>query len=139
MPVSIKIREFEDEGHRTPDGRPLTLEQFAQHYGRKYGIRIPPATKIKGTIRAYISRGRWVINCPDCNSAMPGSMAARVFICAECGSPDNDGMWRKVTFPIGKAAIEQLLGARSKRNRNMAIGETAADLRRENLAHGLED
>jgi len=81
---------------------------------------------------AYISDGRWVIDC-DCGNGPSGSPDWGIAICYECGS-----VYRPL-FPVDLTDVEMVLLARPRAsNRHYHPDrESIADLRRENRAHGL--
>jgi len=102
-----------------------------------------PAT-IVGRVQARINHGRWLVDCPGCNSALVVDLSEPVYMCVECANAANDGRWLQVTLPRNRKAIEaELLKRPFGRNpadaptRNWEPGETVADLRRENAEHGI--
>lgn len=86
-------------------------------------------------VGAYVSEGRWVAECPDCNGAelvTPGDP----FMCLSCGNVLIGHAYRAVIFPAELAAIEDALAVRAFAvNRNWRPGEMAAQLRAENAQH----
>lgn len=88
---------------------------------------------------AYANWGRWVCDCPKCNSAELVKEFGRPpriqsFRCTECGFAET------LALPDDPDAIEAVLVKRPKRdNRNWRPGETLADLILENVVHGVED
>ena len=85
-------------------------------------------------LAAYVNWGRWVVNCPNCNSAELAAPGAAAFHCRECGYADG------VLWPADLAAIEAALSKRpDARNRNWCPGETVEQLSLENVVHGLEE
>jgi hypothetical protein len=128
------------------DWQQASLRDFlALHWGKTQDVPLPPASAVKGSVRARVNQGRWIVDCPnpECTNAMVASFVEKLFICWNCGSEDNDGQWRKVTFPRSKKRIEKLLMARpSKRpfeavNRNWDLNESVDDLEIENVARGI--
>lgn len=89
---------------------------------------------------AYVNHSRWVVDCPFCNSAQIASPDDRRFVCCDCLNATVAGRFVEVVWPAAaeRAQIEQLLLARGGvANRNWSPGETAAELRLENAAHGV--
>ena len=144
------IQTFEDLGARNSDGSAMTFRQMLTSYypllrgvmGRKRPLGHPIPAMPVGILPKYmarVNRGRWIIDCNHCNSALDVTPADTVAICIECGTE-----WFEVTFPFEKATIEHLLLKRPGNlregfaNSNWVPGESVADLRAENLAHGLE-
>jgi len=104
----------------------------------------PTEDNTSGTVAARINHGRWLVDCPGCNSALVVDLSQPVFMCVECGNATNDGKWFQVTLPRNRRALEaELLQRPFGRNpadaptRNWEPGETVADLRRENAEHGI--
>lgn len=80
-------------------------------------------------INAYVNHGRWVADCPACNSAAVVTVESPYFRCG-CG------LRAGVQFPPEREAIEDVLGRRPMaENRNWSQGESVADLRIENALH----
>ena len=105
----------------------------------------PTAGNTSGEIAARINHGRWLVDCPGCNSALVVDLSEEVFMCVECGNSDNGGKWFAVTIPTDRAAIEAELLKRPMNgrnpaeavNRNWESGETVATLKQENIDHGI--
>jgi len=105
----------------------------------------PTAGNTSGEVAARINHGRWLVDCPGCNSALVVDLSELVFMCVECGNAANGGKWFAVTVPRNRAAIEAELLQRpwngrnpaSAINRNWEPGETVATLRQENTDHGI--
>lgn len=87
---------------------------------------------------AYVSEGRWVIDCPDCGSAQMANRTDHRFMCSDCANIAVGGKWRPVVWPGDTEAIESVLEQRPVPNQNWAPGETVEQLAVENLAHGLD-
>ena len=105
----------------------------------------PTAGNTSGAAAARINHGRWLVDCPGCNSALVVDLPEAVFMCVECGNAGNEGRWFAVTVPRNRAAIEAELLKRpwsgrnpaSAINRNWEPGETVATLKQENIDHGI--
>jgi len=80
----------------------------------------PTEANISGEVAARINHGRWLVDCPGCNSALVVDLSEPVFMCVECGNAGNDGKWLKVTVPTDLAAIETELLKRPMNGRNPA-------------------
>lgn|SRR3990167_4592862 len=122
------------------------LEFLASHFKRNGNGNLPDIQSVKGELFARINHGRWLIDCPnaDCNSAIVASEVTKVFICPDCGSPENAGKWYQAVFPIDKKEIETELLKRPARdgfraiNRNWSRSETVMDLKEENKQRGIK-
>jgi ribosomal protein L37AE/L43A len=105
----------------------------------------PTAGNTSGEVAARINHGRWLVDCPGCNSALVVDLSQPVFMCVECGNAGNEGKWFTVAVPRNRAAIEAELLKRpingrnsaSAINRNWEPGETVATLKQENIDHGV--
>ena len=125
----------------------IDLPGFVQECWRRVGLgRVPALTAVQGTVAARINHGRWIVDCPGgCGSAMIVTENPDLFLCPECGSPENGGNWYRVTFPGEKAAIENILLRRpafrpdNAPARNWIPGETVATLRQENRNRGFPE
>ena len=123
------------------------LPDFVQEiWGRMKCGWVPPVTNIQGTVTAYINDGRWVADCPaGCGGALVVSERQPIFICADCGSPENGDNWYAVAFPAQKTSIERVLLKRPARapdrahTRHWLPGETVDKLKAENRARGLPE
>lgn len=87
-------------------------------------------------IAVYLNHGRWVAECPDCNGAQLASYTDHRFLCNECANITVAGMWRATIWPPNRVEIETALTSRRPANQNWHPGETADDLKRENLTRG---
>jgi hypothetical protein len=85
---------------------------------------------------ARIVGGAWQLPCatPGCRNCPSVSPEWLLALCWDCGAVYED-----VALPEERASIERLLLRRlDLASRNWLPGETAEDLERENLAHGIE-
>ncbi len=104
-------------------------------------------------MNAWVEYGRWIVDCSadDCGAVLfadrprfpednYGKLSLRcvcydVAVCDHpaipCGAPIE------ATFPPRRADIDRLLNSRRRPNRNWSPGETLADLKRDNLLHGV--
>ena len=106
-----------------------------QHNG--HGIA-PPITEVRGVIEAEVNHGRWLIVCPaGCGQAVVASMVSPLFICANCGSAENNGMWYHVRFPLEHGLITDMLTKRKIPNQNWKPNDSVAGLLVENREHGI--
>lgn len=127
----------------------LPIRALVAHCWRKGGInkQPPPTSEVAASIPAELEHGRWIAKCPNrpigCGGALNASLTEPVFLCADCGSPENNGKWYAVAFPPDRAGIEAMLLKRpaviadSAIRRNWKPGESIADLQRENTEHGV--
>ncbi len=92
-------------------------------------------------MNARLNHGRWVVNCSsdDCEAVLFADRAAcecrDESVCEHPAVPC--GALIEATFPPRRADIDRLLNSRSRPNRNWSPGEKLADLKRENLLHGV--
>jgi hypothetical protein len=81
---------------------------------------------------AFISEGRWVANCDECNGA-EFVTEEQPMVCGTCGAVSQ------VIWPDDVDGIEAVLVKRPKVvNRNYLPGETVALLKAENKMHGVD-
>ena len=123
------------------------LDMIRRMYmGMGFGVLSDPTDdNIMGSVAARINHGRWLADCPGCNSAFVMALDQPVYMCVECGNHANDGKWLAVTFPANRKAIEDELLKRpwngrnpaEAQNRNWEPGETIATLKKENTDHGI--
>jgi ribosomal protein L37AE/L43A len=123
----------------------LTMVQ-RMYMGMGFGpLSEPTEANTSGTVAARINHGRWIVDCPGCNSALVVDLSELVFMCVECGNAANDGKWFAVIVPKNRKAIEAELLKRPWNgrnpaeavNRNWEPGETLATLKQENTDHGI--
>lgn len=83
---------------------------------------------------AYVNWGRWLADCPSCNSAEVLRVGQDTFVCSidECRFTDS------VLWPASLEDIEGLLLKRRLKNRNWVPEESLNVLRAENLFHHHE-
>lgn len=91
----------------------------------------------QGEVQATIGRSDWRVDCPYCRGALvvePGEP----YFCPDCAMQGNDYKPLTVVFPANRAEIERVLLKRpDPETRNWLVGETVADLERENREHGI--
>ena len=152
MRIGNYIVTHEDfQGQEKADGSMVEYpyERFIVGHAIAKGHASPlDSTHIRGTVRAYINEGRWIVECPsECGGAVIPSLKLRAFMCPNCANLENDGMWYRAIFPPDYRQIENALLRRPNRrgpmfphearNRNWIPGETLEDLQRENQEHGI--
>ena len=81
---------------------------------------LPPDANIQGEIHAYVSAGRWVVECADCFTAVLIDDNDLMFYCPGCGT---DGQWRRIVMPADRAEIERLLLLRPGLAREQPVPE----------------
>lgn len=78
----------------------------------------------------YLNVARWLIDCPHCNNSC--MVLGRDAACFGCGA-----VFHGLERPEHEAAIVAIVSLRQRLNhRNWHPGETLAELRQQNLAHG---
>lgn len=112
---------------------------------------------------AYMNWGRWLVNCPDCGSALHAGARLVCPVCfpnvrAKAFKPAPGGLFRPVpdveliaqataqaekagkvivpVFPDERAEIERVLRGRKARNMNWEPGESLEYLIADNIEHG---
>ena len=117
-----------------------SIWRFVAGIHQRYRGTLPqPTNAAAGTVRAEANHGEWLVLClnPECNSALTVSKAEPFFLCAECGSPENEGRWYGVVWPDRLAEVEEVLDVRPTVNRNWVYPEPLAALLAENIVHDL--
>jgi hypothetical protein len=108
-----------------------------QYEKNGYGSPLP-VQAAQNVVFAEINHGRWLVLCPaECGQAVIASMDNPYFICANCGSFENNSHWYHVIFPIERDVINDLLCKRHLQNRNWKPTETVEMIMEENRNHGL--
>jgi len=92
------------------------------------GIRV---TADDRTLVAYVNGGRWVANCPHCNSGIAVHPDWRYAACLDCLHT-----YTAITFPSDLVAVEDALAVRPVNNQNCTPTETADQLVDENTRRG---
>ena len=85
-------------------------------------------------IPAHVSKGAWLVHCPDCRG-VEYAWEEGFFLCCSCLNSKAGHKIRQSAFPVERKEIEELLEVRPLLNRNFYPGETLDDLRRENEEH----
>jgi ribosomal protein L37AE/L43A len=96
----------------------------------------PSAPTLGAALEVYLNEGRWVVMCPDCNSAQLASQTDPRFMCIECGNIGNGGGWRPLAWPKNRAGIEAALAGRQPVNQNWLPGESVKLLLAEAAVRG---
>ena len=90
---------------------------------------------------AYMNSGQWVVDCSadDCKAVLfADRMACECRDQSVCDHPVVPcGAPIEATFPPRRTDIDRLLNSRPRQNRNWSPGETLANLKAENLLHGV--
>lgn len=144
--IEDKIIEFSDCAVAEHHGSRQSYVQFvAAQFMRDQGKPAPALTpdNMRGILAARIEHGRWLADCPTCGGALIVDSKIPLFICHECGSPENLGKWYMLAFPKNKAKIEAALlkrpGHRMKApTRHWFPHETLKQLEAENARHGVK-
>lgn len=115
-------------------GAPSTVPAMRAHWDqflaeRRGGLKTHDGGK---TVQAYVSENRWVADCPGCNGGIACWSENPEGCCLTCG-----GIY-KVQYPADHAAIATTLEKRPPLNRNFRVGETVAQLERENTLMGVK-
>jgi len=92
------------------------------------GLRITVDVR---TLIAYVNGGRWVANCPHCNSGIAVHPDWRYAACLDCLHT-----YAAITVPGDRVAVEDALAVRPVNNQNCLPTETAAQLHDENTRRG---
>jgi len=86
----------------------------------------------------FANHGRWIVQCPECNSAEIADWSQHHFLCTACGNAAHGGHPIPVSWPTDVEHISKLLARRQIPNQNWFPHETIADLQQENLMNGLD-
>jgi len=112
--------------------------------GRKLAVRFLKRDRILNLpvldakpLEARIEFARYIVDCPNCNSA-EYAFEDKLFFCSQCLNSDIQGKARKVKMPKDRKKIETILGKRPIKNRHWFPTETIEDLENENISHDLE-
>ncbi len=87
-------------------------------------------------LEARIEFARYLVDCPNCNSA-EYAFEDNLFFCSQCLNSDVQGKVRKVKMPKDRKQIEDILGKRAIKNRHWFPNETVKNLEKENLKMGV--
>uniref|UniRef100_A0A6M3LGE0 Uncharacterized protein n=1 Tax=viral metagenome TaxID=1070528 RepID=A0A6M3LGE0_9ZZZZ len=87
-------------------------------------------------LEARIEYARYIVDCPNCNSA-EYAFEDKLFFCSQCLNSDIQGKVRKVKMSKDRKGIETALGKRAIINRHWLPTETVKDLDKENLKMGV--
>jgi hypothetical protein len=120
----------------------------ARAYLARFGYDAPPLDQTADDVAQLdveVNHGIWIWHCPFCASGATdppgGGVVWRAWLygwCPRCQNVETDGRWRPLRLPDDYERIEAALALRTdEATRNAWPGETAADLERENAAHGV--
>jgi hypothetical protein len=86
-------------------------------------------------VHAFVNAGRWLVQCPRCNGAQFAFQNDPWFLCTDC--PDGH-VWRTVVWPKERRNLEaELLVRPDRETRSWRLGESIADLVKQNAEHGV--
>ena len=124
-----------------------SLELYVHHgllraIADRAGVRVPPLGRIADAppLPARLYHDQWIVECPDCHDAQFVWPETPQYLCAYCFNARLGGRWRRVAIPKEsvRGEIEAIVGHRLfPHQRNWVPGETADDLRAENVDHGV--
>lgn len=97
----------------------------------------PTGTLLFPPVPARAEHGRWLAQCPFCNSAQVTDPNDKRFFCVECSNAGLGG-WLTVEWPDNVDELEEALVQRAPINQVWNPGETVEDLHEENAAHITE-
>lgn len=120
-------------------------------YAARRGRRLSPVTNLeingRPELKAFISWGDWVVECPYCRNALfvSSDLELQVFACPSPDKACDDGQWHRVALPnaTDKLGIEaELMKRPIESNRNWHSSELVDDspvkfLEIENHQHGI--
>lgn len=104
---------------------------------RKVGLQDMGVNSKLQKLVATVNHGRWLVICPDCGGA-EYAWEEKYMLCLSCYNAKVGHRFRPFVFPSERGRIEELLIVRPLPNRNWSLGETVADLERENEEHAEE-
>ena len=131
----------------------LTFDDYVKKALNKIRVKnmhIPPIKEVKvgklKPLKARINHGRWIVDCPICNSAEYVFEGKHLLLCQNCMNDGTD-LFREVTLPANIDKIEAILNKRQAKeyiagrpnypNRNWEPGQTLDDLEKENKENGV--
>lgn len=94
-------------------------------------------SEVMEPVPAFVNRGAWLVRCPSCRGA-EYAWEEGFFFCCSCKNSYMGHDYRRLVFPEDRRKIEDLLVVRPLNNRNWNLGESVADLERENKEHAAE-
>ena len=99
--IMMPRTEIQEQHNAMPGVSMLT---YLISNAKRCGVPIPASESDKGTVKARLNRGRWIVYCPedDCFGACVVTSLDPVYFCPDCGSG-----WYEVIFPRNKARIEE--------------------------------
>ena len=117
------------------------LRALAKTQAAKIGSDVIESTT---PLPARLEHGRWIADC-QCGGGVACDLSMGVAVCFLHRDPDDPTgavetrIHTAIVWPANRGRIEALLEKRGlNRNRNWRLGETEADLARENAAHGVK-
>jgi len=112
----------------------LLKENISGNRGAKEKLNREQIKKLevyKGkALNARIEYARYLVDCPNCNSA-EFAFEDNLFFCSLCKNSNIQGKVRKVKMPKDRKQIEDILSVRPIQNRHWT-NETLQDLAKEN-------
>jgi hypothetical protein len=97
---------------------------------------VPRLNSSAKPVYAFVEHGRWLAKC-ECGGA-EAVWDEGLFMCQSCWNSAYKHNFRPVVFPEQRQEIEAILELRPLLNRNWLLGETVAQLRKENKEHENE-
>lgn len=131
----------------------LSFEEYIESVLNRVRVKsmhLPPLKAVKisqeGSLSARVNHGRWIVDCPVCKGAEYVFKSRLLMLCQNCRNDSTDE-FRQVVLPQEVDEIEAALckrpeqsyafGRRCYPHRNWEVGQTVADLERENKEHGV--
>lgn len=112
----------------------MTYKRFCEQVIYKRYRKTIAWDKTVGVVMPRVNHGRWIIDCPLCDSAGDAHNTLN-FVCLECGNKGT-GIPMKTIWPNDRGAIERELMRRPNENtRNWDGIESFAHLVAENILH----
>ena len=142
MVLQGHIHTFEDRGHKKADHSPMSFREWLALFFSVMRNRplpeVPPGPLPQ--YQARINWGRWIVDCPHCNSALDVTTADNQAICLDCGTE-----WFAIVFtptPRKRNIETALLKRPGNRagifpHSNWYPGESVAHLNLENERMGI--
>ena len=121
---------FKEIGQGTISGSPPSRHKLIRDF-TKLGIYD------NKPLSARVEYSRWIVDCPNCNSA-EYAFEDGLFFCSQCLNSNVQGKAYRVKIPKERKQIENILSKRAIKNRHWYPKENVKELETENLKHGLE-
>ena len=131
IPVDTGDTYFEEVGKENISGSPPARQKLKR-------ANLESLERVGGKpLAARIEYARFIVDCPNCNSA-EFYFEDKLFFCSLCNNSNVGGKVYEVKVPKDRKKIEVILGKRPIRNRHWTEPETVEDLEKENTLNAIK-